>query len=227
MDQSLLVLIAANVAFVGSHFAMSHPLRAPMIRALGETGFTLAYSAVSLATLGWVWFAFGSAPPADLPGSGQAGWIIATILMLPAMILLAGSLFGNPALPTPMAEQQARAEPRGVFRITRHPMMWSFALWAAAHIVLLWSWRTTITASAIGLLALLGAHLQDRKKERLMGESWAVWESRTSYWPQVSGFASAGAVPWALGLVLFVALSWAHIPFGGIAAGIWRWLDLS
>lgn len=224
MDRALLELVLANIAFVGSHFVMSHPLRAPMVKALGETGFQIAYSLVSIGTLAWVYFAFIDAPPADLPGSGSAGWIVATLITLPAMVLFAGSLFGNPAMPTPAAEKQARAGPGGVFRVTRHPMMWAFALWALSHIVLWWSWRTTITAFAIGLLALVGARLQDRKKERLMGESWEQWENRTSYWPRWGRLFTAGLLPWILGLVLFALLSWLHWPLGGIEAGIWRWL---
>ena len=219
----LFQLVDANVAFVGTHFAMSHPLRAGMVAKLGNAGFQIVYSLVSFATLAWVYLAFKDAPPADLPPPGDVEWAIATLLMLPAMVLFAGSLIGNPALPTPMAEKQARAEPKGVFRITRHPMMWGFALWALSHLVLHWSWRTTITAAAMGVLALVGARLQDRKKQALMGDAWAQWERKTSYWPQLSGFASAGALPWAVGLILFVFLSWLHMPLGNIPAGIWRW----
>ena len=36
-------------------------------------------------------------------------------------------------------------------------MMWAFALWAAAHILVWLSPRTLITAGAMGILALLGA----------------------------------------------------------------------
>lgn len=226
MDTALIELILANGAFVGTHFLMSHPLRAPMVRALGTAGFQIAYTLVSFATFGWVYFAFKAAPAGGLPGSGEAGWIIATLLTLPAMVLLAGSLIGNPALPTPMAQEQARAEPRGVFRVTRHPMMWGIALWAASHMVLLWSTRTMITAFAMGLLALVGAHLQDRKKETLMGEAWALWESRTHFWPRWTALLQAGALPWAVGLILFVFLSWLHLPLGQIPAGIWRWFML-
>jgi len=224
MNASLVELIGANAVFVGSHFAMSHPLRKPMAAALGNAGFQIVYSLVSIAAIAWVAAAFRAAPSADLPGSGLAGWVIATALTLPATILLAGSLFGNPALPTPQAETQARAMPGGVFRVTRHPMMWSFALWALSHIVLLWSWRTMITAFAIGLLALVGARLQDRKKERLMGDAWEQWESRTSYWPRWSAMLRAGWLPWTLGLGFFALFSWLHMPIGGIAAGIWRWV---
>lgn len=221
MDGALFELIAANVTLVGTHFAMSHPLRAPLVKLLGELGFMVVYSLVSIAAIVWIYLAFKASPSGDLGGTGEAGWIIATALTLPAMVLYAGSLMGNPALPNPKAEEMARAGPKGVFTITRHPMMWGFALWAVSHIVLLFSWRSTITAAAILILALVGARLQDRKKRALMGEAWAEWESKTSFWPRLSGFAKAGALPWALGLIFFVLFSWLHLPIGNIPAGIW------
>lgn len=223
METSLIMLAAANAAFVGTHFAMSHPLRAPMVKALGAGGFQGVYTLVSAATLAWVYFAFVAAPQADLPGSGEAGWIIATILTLPAMILLAGSLIGNPALPTPQAEAQARATPRGVFLVTRHPMMWGIGLWAISHLVLFWSTRTMITAFAIGVLALVGARFQDAKKELLMGDAWAEWESKTSYWPRWGKLLSVGPVPLIAGTGLFLLASWIHLWRAGIPAGVFRW----
>ncbi len=224
MDGNIIALIAANIAFVGSHFAMSHPLRAPMVKALGAGGFQLAYTAVSFATLAWVYFAFLAAPAADLPGSGEAGWIIATVLTWPAMVLLAGSFIGNPALPTPQAEAQTRAEPRGALRVTRHPMMWGIGLWAISHLVLFWSTRTMVTALAMGILALVGAKLQDAKKEALMGTAWAEWESKTSYWPRWGRLLSVGAVPLLAGTALWIAGSWVHLWRAGIPAGVFRWI---
>lgn len=224
MNNALWLLVAANIAFVGTHFAMSHPLRAPMVGVLGEKGFSLAYTAVSFATLAWVYFAFIAAPPADLPGSGAAGWTAATIITWPAMILLAGSFIGNPALPTPMAEAQARAEPGGVFKVTRHPMMWAIGLWAASHIILFWSTRTLITALTMGVLALVGAKMQDAKKQTLMGAAWAEWERKTSYWPRFGRLLSVGAVPLVAGTALWLAGSWAHLWRAGIPAGVWRWI---
>ena len=224
MDAAIGNLVAANIAFVGSHFAMSHALRAPMVEALGEKGFSLAYTAVSFATLGWVYFAFIAAPPADLPGSGDAGWIIATLLTWPAMVLLAGSFMGNPALPTPMAEAQTRAEPKGALRVTRHPMMWGIGLWAISHMVLFWSTRTMVTALAMGILALVGARFQDAKKEVLMGSAWAEWERKTSYWPRWNQFFSVGAGPLLAGTVLWLVGMWLHLWRAGIPAGAFRWV---
>ncbi|MFM7404019.1 MAG: NnrU family protein [Erythrobacter sp.] len=224
MDAAIITLIAANIAFVGSHFAMSHPLRAPMVKALGAGGFQIAYTLVSFAALGWVYFAFTAAPPADLPGSGEIGWIIATLLTWPAMVLLAGSFVGNPALATPMAEAQTHAEPKGSLRVTRHPMMWAFGLWALSHLVLFWSTRTMVTAAAMGILALVGAKFQDAKKEVLMGASWVEWESKTSYWPRWGKLFSVGPIPLLAGTALWVLFSWVHLWRAGIPAGVWKWL---
>ncbi|MEO9461929.1 MAG: NnrU family protein [Marinomonas sp.] len=223
MDTSLVSLLAANIAFVGTHFLMSHAWRRPIQALSGNRGFMIVYSVVSLILFVWIIMAFRSAPTGDLPGTGEIGWIISTAIMLPALILFAGSYVGNPAMPMPGADEAARAEPKGVFAITRHPMMWGFALWAASHLLLYYSWRTMIAASAMGFLALVGARMQDRKKRATMGPDWDLWESRTSYWPRLHKFFSAGLFPWAAGLILFVFLSWLHIPMGGIPAGIWRW----
>ena len=223
MDDTLVQLIAANIAFVGTHFAMSHPLRAPLVGVLKEGGFSAVYSLVSAGTLFWVYLAYKAAPSADLAGTGEIGWIVASALALIALVLWAGSFAGNPAMPTPKATEQARAEPKGMFRVTRHPMMWGFALWALSHIILWANLRSVITALAIGFLALVGAKLQDRKKAALMGEAWNEWSGRTSYWPKWGKLFSAGLIYWAIGLAAWLALSWAHMPLGGIPAGIWRW----
>ena len=102
--------------------------------------------------------------------------------------------------------------------------MWAIGIWAFSHIVLWNSWRSVITALAMGILALIGAHLQDRKKEALMGDAWAEWEGRTSYWPNWGAIFTAGVIYWAIGIALWLLLSWVHMPLGGMPAGIWRWL---
>ena len=43
------MLVVASVAFVGTHFLMSHPLRAGMVARLGEAGFAITYTIVSPA----------------------------------------------------------------------------------------------------------------------------------------------------------------------------------
>lgn len=218
-------LIAASLALVGTHFALSHPLRAPLVRVLGAGGFMGVYSLVAAACMVWMALAFRAAPSADLGGAtGEIGWIVATALTLPALVLFLGSFSGNPALPAPGAEAAAAKDPHGVFHVTRHPMMWGFALWALSHIVLWWSWRTLIVASAILILALVGAHMQDRKKEALMGAAWCEWEAKTSYWPRWASLPKAGAMLWVLAIAAWLLATWLHIPSGVAPAGVWKWI---
>ena len=176
-------LILASTAFVGTHFAMSHPLRAGMVARLGPSGFMGVYSLVSFATLLWMIFAFRAAHAAGAPylwDAGDAGWIIGSLLLWLGSILLVGSFVRNPAFPTPGAAVTRIGEPVAVFRITRHPMLWGFILWAVTHAIVAPSAPSLVLVAAIFILALGGAYGQDRKKERLIGDPWREWDASAS-----------------------------------------------
>ena len=228
MDPALVNLIVASVAFVGSHFAMSHPLRRPMVGALGEKGFAGAYSAISVVTFVWMVIAFRRVPPYGhnlWSGYDEVSWTLASLLTLVSLVLFLGSFRGNPAFPGVVIHPEgALASPRGVFAVTRHPMMWGFALWALAHILIAPTGRTLVLGLAIGILALVGAHMQDRKKATTMGDGWRTWGDKTHYWPRWRNLPRAGALLWAVSLVLWLAITWAHIPTAYVPAGIWRWV---
>ena len=106
-----------------------------------------------------------------------------------------GSIVRNPALPNPGSPTAVPAEARGVYAVTRPPMMWAFALWGICHIAVYPAAANIILAAAIIILALVGAALQDLKKEALQPDTWPEWEMKTSYWPFgaiVSGKARLG-----------------------------------
>jgi uncharacterized membrane protein len=218
----MLQLTLALIAFVGTHFLMSHPLRGPMVGALGANGFQIVYSLVSFATLGWAVYAFREAPIGMLLWvAGDGLNMLATAIMFVASVLLAGSFIGNPALPQPDADKLAAQPARGVFTITRHPMMWSFALWSLAHVIVSPRPPVIVLTAFIAFLALGGAAGQDRKKAKLMGDSWQSWVSRTSFmlkpaWPGRSALIG--------GTLIWLAASWAHPLLGAPTAGLWLWL---
>ncbi|RYD49209.1 MAG: MFS transporter [Sphingomonadales bacterium] len=225
-------LIAAAAAFVGFHFLLSHPLRRPLVDRIGAGPFLGLYSLIALGTFAWMAMAFRAAPPEPLGWNlGDQGWAIASIAMLIGSVLFIGSLFGNPAFPNPKAGgHEAIGAASGVYGITRHPMMWGFAIWALVHFAVFPTRANLILTAAILILALVGAALQDSKKTAIV-PAWRDWKSRTSYLPFAAQIA--GRAPWSLGgtrailggALLWLAATWAHEPLGGaLAAGVWRWI---
>ncbi len=227
MDPSLTALVAANVTFVGTHFAMSHPLRASLVRTVGEKGFLGVYSLVSLGAFIWIGVAFRAVGPGGAVlwnGQGEVSWAITSALTVLSLALILAALKGNPALVGMEAGFVAKAEAKGVYAITRHPMMWGFGIWAASHILVSPTPRTLVTAGAMAVLALVGAHLQDVKKEALLGKAWKDWEARTSFIPHLGKLGGIGTGLWFAALVGWVAISWLHLWLANVPAGIWRWV---
>jgi len=215
----LILLALGTIAFVGTHLAMSHPYRVRLIGQLGEAGFQIAYSLVAAITLGWMIWAYGDADQIPLWTAPDWAWNAASAVMLIASILLVGSLVRNPAFPHPGAAKLASGPARGVYAITRHPMNWSFILWALAHMAVYGSPRNLVVAAGILVLAVAGSIGQDRKKRMLLPD-WRSWEARTSFLPfaaLLSGRAKwkeAVPSPIALigGFVLWLGVTSFHAP---------------
>ena len=229
---ALASLALATLAFVGTHLLMSHPLRAGLVRSLGEKGFALAYSLIAFVTLGWMILAWRAVDDATLLWFAPEWWRqAASVILLLASILLVGSLVKNPAFPHPGGADRTARPATGVFAITRHPMNTSFILWALVHISLWGSWRNLIVASGILVLAVAGSIGQDRKKRALHARTWGDWEARTSFLPfgaLLSGRASwrAAAPGWIAlggGFLFWLAVTAFHAP----AASLPGWLGLA
>jgi uncharacterized membrane protein len=213
-----LCLFVSAIAFIGTHFLLSHPLRGPLVRSMGERSFQGLYSLIALILFGAMIYFYrmiGREPP--LWDAGQAGWIAGTVLMWLGSILFVGSFIGNPSL---VGARGPTGGPRGVLAITRHPMMWGFAIWAAVHLTVIAMPKALVFDGAIIVLALAGAAGQDRKKADLMGEAWHEWTAQTAFVPFTRGLAYPGTVALVGGSLLFLIATWAH----PVPAGIWRWI---
>jgi len=220
-----LLLAAASIMFVGSHFLMSHPLRMHMVRKFSANGFLGIYSLVSFATFGWMLLEFGRAPKGDaLWPASDAVWIVASVLTLVAAVLFSGSFIRNPALPG-VPDAMAGQAPFGVFKATRHPMMWGFALWGVAHILVAPRIDNFIFAGSLVFLALVGSKAQEIKKRKLMGAQWDGWLRRTQFAVHPVALFQVGIGPWIAGIILWAAATWAH-PYWNVAgAGLFRWFS--
>jgi uncharacterized membrane protein len=204
---------------------MSHPWRADMVRRFGAIGFLGIYSLVSFATFGWMLVEFGRVPKGDaLWPASDAVWIVASVLTLVAAVLFSGSFIRNPSLPG-VPDAMAGQAPFGVFKATRHPMMWGFALWGIAHILVAPRIDNFIFAGSLVFLALVGSKAQEIKKRKLMGAQWDGWLRRTHFAIQPVALFQVGIGPWLAGIFLWAAATWAH-PYWNVAgAGLFRWFS--
>jgi len=212
-------LFLSAIAFVGLHFLLSHPLRASLVGKLGEKGFQGLYSVQSLLTFGlmiYFYRAIGREPPVWT--ASEWVWAVAALVMWLGAILFVGSFLGNPALPG--ARLDRGKVPGGVFAITRHPMMWGFATWAAVHLAVIGTAKAMVFDGALIFLAIAGSIGQDAKKEKLMGERFHEWAAQTAFVPFSRGVAWPGTAAFVGGTILFLVATWLH-PF---PVGIWRWI---
>lgn len=218
---ALAATAAFGAAFIATHLLLSHPLRQPLSRTLGAAGFQGFYSLVAIVLFGgMIWARKGAGPEEWLWQPSGAAATIAALLTWLAAILFVGSFRRNPAMVTFGPGKDVKiGTPGGVFRITRHPMMWGFALWAMAHIIVHAEPSALVIAGTILIMALAGSAGQDVKKRRHLGEAWAEWVRQTSFLPFGRGLAWPGAFATVGGTLLFLGATWAH-PY---PVGIWRW----
>jgi uncharacterized membrane protein len=217
----LLLLALLMGLFVVSHEVLSHPLRAPLVARLGEKGFAVVYSLVAVASFGGavqLWRAIPKQRLWDTPAG-------ATIPALAAMLVAAIFFVGSVSAPNPAMMPGVKGEPKGLQRITRHPMMWSFAIWAGVHIMLTADPRTMVLAGGVSVLAVFGTAAQDSKK-RAQNPAYAAHMARTSHIPFMAIVAGRqpfsaiwpGLVPVLGGLLLWLVILWAHPMLIGVPA---------
>jgi len=215
------ILYAATIAFLATHFISSTPLRPLLAQAIGERGYIVAYSLLAFATLGWMIWAFNRTPSEPL----WEGLRLAPAVLMPfSFVLLACGLLSRNPTAVGQARAMASDEPaRGIIRVTRHPMMWGFILWAIAHILARGEMKATVFFGTFLVLAALGALLIDRRKEKALGADWQRFAAVTSYFPflaiaQGRNRFDAAEIGWrnpAIGLALYALFFWLHPTFFG------------
>lgn len=177
----LMQLAIATLAFVLTHFASSTPLRGAIAGAIGEKAWLALYSLVAFATIGWMVWAYGKAPLQPL----WPGLRLLPLLVMPiALLLLVGGALGRN--PTAVMQERAlkSAEPaRGMIRVTRHPVMWAIALWAAAHVLARGDLASLVFFGGFFVVAALGTVLIDARKRASLGADWTRFAAVTSSVP--------------------------------------------
>ena len=191
-------LFLSSIAFLGTHFLLSHPLRDPLVRRVGIGPFQGIYSLIAVITFGAMIYFYGAiGREPQLWVAGDALWLFASLLM----------------------RLERGGQAGGVFAITRHPMMWGFASWAIVHLIVVGTAKAMVFDGAILLLAIGGSVGQDSKKAKLMGERFHEWVAQTAFIPFGRGLAYPGTAALIGGTLLFFIATWAHGAIGAMPAG--------
>lgn len=219
-------LSIAAALFLITHLGISSsPLRAWLVARLTQGGYLAFYSVVAVATLGFLILSYQDAPAAEFlwtPGVATR-WIALLLMPIAMVFLLGGFLAPNPTGVGMEGKIKEVGDGVGLTRITRHPLQWSFVIWAIAHILANGDLRSLLLCTSIGLVSLFGTVLMDRKKADTLGEDWARYAGVTSNLP-FAAIASgrnrlvAGelVVPVLVGLGGYALALWGHGWLSGV-----------
>jgi len=182
----LLVMILGLILFVGVHtLTTQRDLRARFIASMGEGGYKIFYSLVSIAGLALIAWGFGE--------YRATGWIdvwnppkalkhVAVALMLPAVILVVASYL------------------RGrIYTTLKHPMLTGVKLWAAAHL---------LANGDLGSIILFGSFLAWAVFDRISLKR----RSDAGGPPIPVGGPGNDLIAIAVGVVAYLALAFAFHP---------------
>jgi len=211
-------LVLATLVFLATHFVPATPLRAALVRTIGERAYLAVYSIVALATIVWMVWAYNRAPFEPL--WQVAGFRLLPLVVMPfSLILIAAGLMGrNPTAVGQESALKATEPARGMIRVTRHPFMWGVILWALAHILARGDLASLVFFGGFFVLAALGSALIDRRKAATLGEDWKRFADLTSNVPfaAIAGGRNRfdlGEIGWkriGVGLALYVVLLAVH-----------------
>jgi uncharacterized membrane protein len=177
------VLIVAAILWLALHFILAGTrLRDRVVELIGENGFRGLFSLLSvslLALLIWSWSVADTTPLWYAPD--WLRWVLA-VVMLVAFVLLIASVSAPNA--TMVGGETAMAQaPRGIHRVTRHPMLWSFALWGAVHVIGNGDTAAIIFFGTFLVTALGGMPSIDAKLARRDPATWQTLSATTSIIP--------------------------------------------
>lgn len=212
------LLVLAALLWFGLHVGVAGTaLRGALVARIGERGFRAGFSLLSIGLIILLVGAWRGAPTTPLWfAPGWLRWLLA-VAMLPAFILFVASV--AKANPTAVGGGwTAGREVRGIQRITRHPMLWSFALWAAIHMIGNGDTASLVFFGTFLVTALAGMPSIDAKLARRAPEAWTGLAASTSILPFGAIAAGRNRVAWreigwvppVVGLLAWAALLHLH-----------------
>lgn len=225
-------LLVAACAWVGLHVGIAGTAaRTALARRLGEGGFRGLFSVLSVAAIWFLVASYRRAPAVALwRAAPWLDWVLVPLTGV-AFVLLAASV----AAPNPTAVGAGPlpgTAPRGIFAVTRHPMLWSFAIWSGVHVAGSGDLASVLFFGAFGVTALAGMPSIDAKIARRDPPGWARLAAATSIVPfaAIAGgrnrldLRGIGWIAPLVGIGLWLGLLWLHHWVSGVApvpGGAW------
>lgn len=180
------MLIAAALSFLALHLLVAGTrLRDVIVDGVGERAYLGLFSLASVGGIVWLALSYNAASAIGSDvlwdfgmGAKHLGFLVVGLAFL---LGVPGLLTANP---TSLGMESAAArEPSGVLRITRHPFLWSAALWAGFHLLANGDAASVVFFGTFLVLAVAGTYSIDAKRARKMGAAWAPFAERTSNVP--------------------------------------------
>lgn len=218
-------LALAAVLWLAVHLGVAGTrLRWGLVAVLGEVGFRALFSVAALVTfflLAHAWAAATKGPV--LWFAPQWLRLLLVLAMLPAFLLFVSALTRrNPTMAGPPG---AIAAPRGMIRVTRHPMLCSFVLWAVVHVLGTGELADAVFFGTFLATALAGMPSIDAKLARRDPAGWQALAAATSILPFQAirqgrnrlVLREIGWVTLAIAVVAWAAMLWLHPVLFGVS----------
>lgn len=220
--------VAVLAAFLLSHSVpVRPPIRRQLAAVLGDRGFAIVYSVVSLAVLYWLVVAAQRVPYVEIwPPAPWQPWV--PMLAMPFVCLLLAFGVGAPNPLSFGGAAEARFDPDrpGLAAVARHPVLLALVLWSTAHAVPNGDLAHLILFGLFAGFAALGMVMIDRRKRCLMGDDhWRRLAANTSLlsiralrdaraWPEKRATA---LIRLLAATALYAVLALFHAPLFGVS----------
>lgn len=206
-----IIYIVAILVFFLTHSLPVRPAnKARIVAHTGARGFTIGYSALSIAALGFVIYAANTAPIVELwPWAPWQNHV--TLLAMALSIAIASLAIGRPNPLSFGGRNNDQFDPNmpGIVGWLRHPLLVALLLWALGHMVPNGTLAHVILFGIFAVFAALGMQIIDRRQKRQLGaETWArLSRTRRQFRPSINGL-----IRLSIGAVVYIALIHLHGP---------------
>ncbi|MCK0170144.1 NnrU family protein [Aliiroseovarius sp. S1123] len=169
------IYIFAILVFFLTHSIPVRPAnKARVVAHLGARGFTLGYSMLSIAALGFVIHASGRAPIVVLwPWAPWQNHV--TLLTMAVSVTIVALAIARPNPLSFGGRDNHKFDPQapGIVGWMRHPLLVALLIWALGHLVPNGNLAHVILFGIFAGFSALGMRIIDRRNQRLLGlENW-------------------------------------------------------